>query len=355
MLRICVPSMDGADADVSSGYVGFSRHFLQFKKAFEELGIEVTTKDTNGLVMFVGSYLAIDSLKEYTDKPFMLFTAWETEQIGEQYINQLNDSTVALIVPNEWNKEVFIKNGYKNPIYVANLGIHEDFKKPKKRQYNTGEEFRVFHYNAGEPRKGWASFFHAFWEEFKDEPNVKLVLKNSMLHQKNLNKSISNLSSELQERVELHRVQYEIEDLVELAHSCHLFVFPSLGEGYGLPPREMLATGMPTIVTDGHSFTDLPNSQYIKIPVEYKQGCYAFRSDWAPVSGLAYIGSNHYMNQYLAYPKIDVLRKKMREVFENYEYYAEEAYQASFDVCEQETTLQEAKKLLPNLKKHYEY
>jgi glycosyltransferase involved in cell wall biosynthesis len=40
---------------------------------------------------------------------------------------------------------------------------------------------------------------------------------------------------------------YTLEQLVELFHNNHVFVYPSYGEGFGLNPLQALATGMPTI------------------------------------------------------------------------------------------------------------
>ncbi|GJM61999.1 glycosyltransferase family 1 protein [Persicobacter diffluens] len=40
------------------------------------------------------------------------------------------------------------------------------------------------------------------------------------------------------------------EDLYRIYKSAHLFVFPSLYEGFGLPPMEALASGVPAVVSD---------------------------------------------------------------------------------------------------------
>jgi glycosyltransferase involved in cell wall biosynthesis len=40
------------------------------------------------------------------------------------------------------------------------------------------------------------------------------------------------------------------KQIVEKLRSCHLFLFPSLFEGFGMPPVEMLASGMPVLASD---------------------------------------------------------------------------------------------------------
>lgn len=47
------------------------------------------------------------------------------------------------------------------------------------------------------------------------------------------------------------------EDLVRLYQSCALFVFPSLQEGFGLPPLEAMACGAPVIVNDATSLPEV--------------------------------------------------------------------------------------------------
>jgi glycosyltransferase involved in cell wall biosynthesis len=41
----------------------------------------------------------------------------------------------------------------------------------------------------------------------------------------------------------------EESELIDLVHSCHVLVYPSWGEGFGMIPLQALATGMPTIST----------------------------------------------------------------------------------------------------------
>lgn len=47
------------------------------------------------------------------------------------------------------------------------------------------------------------------------------------------------------------------EDLVTLYKSAEIFVFPSLYEGFGLPPLEAMATGTPTIVYNNSSLPEV--------------------------------------------------------------------------------------------------
>jgi glycosyltransferase involved in cell wall biosynthesis/ADP-heptose:LPS heptosyltransferase len=47
------------------------------------------------------------------------------------------------------------------------------------------------------------------------------------------------------------------DDLIDLYNLCSIFVFPSLREGFGLPPAEAMACGAPTIVSDRSSLPEV--------------------------------------------------------------------------------------------------
>jgi glycosyltransferase involved in cell wall biosynthesis len=344
---IRVPEMQGFDGGVPTGVVGYGTMLYGFKTALEKLGHTVAVgKGDGGPFVHFCAYLHIKQLvKDHpTTGKRLMFTMWEAEEISPSYITDLNKHTDGLIVPNNWNKEVFQKNGYKKKVEVVPLGINPSFFNRKKRSYKKGDEFRFLHYNAGEPRKGWFSLVHAFFEEFKNEPNVKLVVKNSRVHERQMNKTMSSLPQELYNRMEFHRGALPIEVMIDLLHNAHCFLFPALGEGYGLPPREAMATGLPTIVTDGHSFSELPD-YYQKVETYFDKGGFAFRTKYAPISGLGYVG-DFYRGKNLAYPKIDSLRAKMREVYENYDDYASQAYKNAPEVHQMENIELHAEKFI---------
>lgn len=56
------------------------------------------------------------------------------------------------------------------------------------------------------------------------------------------------------------------QDLPAVYAGASLFVFPSLYEGFGLPPLEALATGVPTVVSDASSLPEVVGDAALQVP-----------------------------------------------------------------------------------------
>lgn len=58
------------------------------------------------------------------------------------------------------------------------------------------------------------------------------------------------------------------EDLPYIYSGANLFVYPSCYEGFGLPPLEAMACGVPTIVSEGSSFPEVVGDGALMVPAE---------------------------------------------------------------------------------------
>jgi len=112
------------------------------------------------------------------------------------------------------------------------------------RAWDSAEPFTFLYVGALNDRKGTHLIMRAF-ERFDGVPGVRLVMK------------ISGTGDATRRRVvERNGVIYDdralpAEALRVLYRRAHAFVFPTLGEGFGLTPLEAAAVGLPLIVSAG--------------------------------------------------------------------------------------------------------
>ncbi len=109
-----------------------------------------------------------------------------------------------------------------------------------------------------ECEKGWEIACFAFDQAFGDSKNHRLIIKAREGFPLDLeNENITVLEGNFSEA-----------QLQDLYSRCHAYVFPTHGEGFGLPPREAAATGMPVLATNwGGTADDLAQWGY---PIKHK-------------------------------------------------------------------------------------
>ncbi len=117
-------------------------------------------------------------------------------------------------------------------------------------------KLRILTIGQTRPHKNWWKLIRAF-RILKDKVKQgTLILVSS--DDRNL-KSIKTLISELKfkpEEISILGYQTQ-EELVRLYKSSDLFVFPSLYEGFGLPPLEAMACGVPVVASNRGSLPEV--------------------------------------------------------------------------------------------------
>jgi len=186
---------------------------------------------------------------------------------------------------------------HKLPLFATDFKIYRPETKP----------FVFGHQNAlvEGAQKGWDLVIRAFLTLYKGNPDVKLLLKarehdwaNDRWYYEELRK-ISN--------IELIVGDFSYAELQEKFFSrVNCFVYPSRGEGWGLPPLEAMAHGIPTILTDAHSHTEF--SKY-GIPIGVTGGSFSFYA-----GRVKEVGTGYWVE-----PRFDELVKTMSWVYRNYE------------------------------------
>lgn len=239
----------------------------------------------------------------------ILSTMFETDSIPQAWIPGCNNAD-AVIVPSEFCREAFAPY-LRVPVEVVPLGVDSAFYTPVVRGYTPDARDRppapytflmagLLHY-----RKGADLAVRAFREEFNGQTDVRLILKTR--------RGFLDAGHQPEgERIEVIDADYSREEMRALYREADAFLAPSRGEASGLTPREAMATGLPTILTDWSGLAELADPTYA-FPVAPERlepappKCSSYDSG---VAGSLPIGN-------FARPSIAALRMQMRFVYEH--------------------------------------
>lgn len=151
-----------------------------------------------------------------------LFTMWETDTMPDGLLQGL-DNFAGIIVPTDKDHALF--SAVHPNVHKVNLGVDHQFWTPQPRVWDGGP-FRLA-YTAHSPhRKGGDVAEKAGRLLAKRGYDVELV------------PATGGSDEEMRARF----------------WSCHAYLQPSRGEGWGMMPHQALATGMPVVISDcgGH-------------------------------------------------------------------------------------------------------
>lgn len=260
--------------------------------------------DTFHIMMNVGNAFGMSSAKRLVG-----YTMLETTLIPESFVKGINENAERVIVPCTQNRQAFIDSGVKVDVEVIHLGIDPELYQYKERKesdvYTFGTMGHLTH------RKGTDILVRAFQQAFQKGENVRLILKTHSAAMKGGAIVAPYLKGTLNDkRIIFVNEVYTPEILnTEFFHKIDCFVFPTRGEGYGLPPVEAMATGLPVIGTNWSGLADYMNSDY-SYPLDYDI------VDMPPPP-YGYGDELRRDGQQWAEPKIDHLIELMRHVYNN--------------------------------------
>lgn len=132
-----------------------------------------------------------------------------------------------------------------------------------KRKYHTGEKY-LLHVGTLNPRKNLEFLIKVFNNVLEKCPDYNLVITGKKgWYYEGLFKLVKKLG--LKEKV-IFTGYVQDEDAPYLYNGADLFVFPSLYEGFGLPPLEAMACGKPVISSDTSSLPEVIGEAGILLP-----------------------------------------------------------------------------------------
>lgn len=216
---------------------------------------------------------------------------WESTQLlrNQGWTEKMNECdeiwTPSPIVADWYKRHMNIKP----PVYVYEHGVDPVWK-PKRRAVDG--RFKFLHVGGEAARKGAKEAMQALRLAFPQNSDVELNMK---IISRGWN--IGRLS-----RVNIINSMMSLEQLIDLFHDNHAYVYPSYGEGFGLTPLQAMATGMPTITLPAWA----PYSQFLDDRISV--GSSFSKSPWP----ILHPGN-------MLVPSMDDLVESMRYTYENYE------------------------------------
>lgn len=192
------------------------------------------------------------------------FTMFETNHIPEIMVDGINFCYDSLFTPSDFCTRVFYESGVRVPVYTIGHGINPiewPYCHREKTAQEEGRPFRFFLYANGFwdiLRKNYQLTYDSFIAAFERHQKVELILK--------VNNS-DNLPVNIPFNVKVIDGHLSQEKLVQVLNQVDCLVFASSGEGFGLPPREAMSTGLPVIVANWGALSTLGSVPGLCYPV----------------------------------------------------------------------------------------
>ena len=187
---------------------------------------------------------------------------FETTRIPPSWVPRVN-SMDALLAISDQNVQMFRDSGVTIPISKIGWGVDE-----KKFGYIERPDDGTFTFGqcgALSTRKGTDILIKAFLKAFPPfaKHNVRLLLKTSY--------NVFTFGVKNERRIEVLMMPMDFDEyLNRFWKKVDCFVFPSRGEGWGLPAMEAMMTGLPTIVTDWGGFREFTTPDTAMLLKDYR-------------------------------------------------------------------------------------
>jgi glycosyltransferase involved in cell wall biosynthesis len=286
----------------------FWKSGLEFLKTSEAL----TTQGADSMVNLAFCY---PNEFQFLDNQYKIaFFPWESTLLQPGW-TEILEGCDEIWTTSEWSKSQIDKCTGRNS-FVYEHGISKSYA-PKKRR-SLGDVVRFLH--IGEPhfRKNAQAVVSAFAEMYGNNPRYQLIIKSTGI---NTTRILDQYGNSMGSPNSLYNNIIIIEDNIDAAQMKRLyeltdiFIYPSMGEGFGFNAAQSIAMSIPTICTSEWA----PYAEFITAPLD---GEYV-DSPWPEM----------HPGQ-LVQPDIDQMKFYMKDMVDNYKFYGDMAFKNSLRIHE---------------------
>lgn len=225
-------------------HTGYGRLEQGLIDGLRDINVDVTEvhqrKPAHGGITIIVGNPVFGTLKPMADTTRWLFTMSESTRVSQTWVEQINEYYERVLVPTPDLIPIYKDSGVTIPVSYVPLGV--DLNPPAYiRRAPEPEVFTWLTYSLGDTRKGAELAMLAFNRLFGGDMKYRLLIKC---------RDNPNWLSGLQDpQMTIVRGETDDESWHSLLASANAFIFASRAEGYGLPPREAVLSGLPTIAT----------------------------------------------------------------------------------------------------------
>lgn len=222
---------------------GYGVAGLGIVTALQRAGHSVPWNDSRAPVKLNFSFPSVFADYLNPNQHNIYLMVWESTKLQPDW-HEIIDEVDEIWTASTWCAKVMAENGYKvSTIYPHGI---DPVWRPARRAVR--DKVRFLFVGGNGSRKNAQMTFDAFRAAFGVANDVELIMKEK--HSSDVRVySGKNIVGVPEGNVKVITSVLEQEQMIELYNSSHCFVLPTSGEGFGIPARDALGTGIPSITT----------------------------------------------------------------------------------------------------------
>ncbi len=275
------------------GEIGVEVNVLEYQPEFTACGVPAWSDqpDLAPITLVIGSPLGWENVGWGAT---YLYTMSESDRVSTEWVAAINEKCAGVLVTCPELVQIYRESGVRVPVWDVGMGVNSPHPQPLSNDptpytgrgfnatYSTpprqmergagGEvnghwlpspkscdkpltrrgDFVYLTYSYGDLRKGAHLVIQAFKMLFgnRANPGVQLWIKARDAED-------TWLAGCVDRRIHVFDGEISEDEWAYLLRKADCFVFPSFGEGFGLPPREATLMGTPTIATGWLGLSDI--------------------------------------------------------------------------------------------------
>ena len=243
---------------------------------------------------------------------FIAYSMFESTSIPRIWVKKLNQEFDMVVVPDPYLIEVYKNSGVTVPIFFVPLGVDLDLQLSTPLKTKRNKNFLFTNLSISKESKNQIKLIQAFAKVQKIHNNVFLLINSRVYFGKTKETLIEYINNN-----DIKNVNYMVGKLspdlyMDAQQQTDCFVYPSKGEGFSVQPREAMALGIPTIITNNTAQKTICNSGLVEC-VDSNIEKAAYYQLWEAI-----IGNNFDCT-------VDDLANAMLKVYENYDHYLKQS------------------------------